>query len=50
MATILFGVSPADPSTFAASAAVLMATTMAACYLPAHRAARVDLARTLGDS
>jgi putative ABC transport system permease protein len=49
LAAILFGVSPSDPATLAVSAAVLIAATMMACYVPARRAARVDPARTLGD-
>ena len=49
LAAILFGVSPSDPATLTASAAVLIAATMAACYVPARRAARVDPARTLSD-
>ena len=42
MATLLFGVKPTDPATFAAVAAILAAATLAACYVPARRATRVD--------
>jgi putative ABC transport system permease protein len=49
LGAILFGVSPSDPATLAVSAAVLIMATMAACYVPARRASRVDPARTLGD-
>ena len=42
MSGLLFGVSPADPLTFAAVAAVLAATALAASYGPARRATRVD--------
>ena len=40
--TLLFEVSPADPATFAAVTLVLGAAALAACYLPARRATRVD--------
>lgn len=40
--TLLHGVGPHDPLTFAAVAVFVSAATMAACYLPARRAARVD--------
>ncbi len=40
--TMLFGVSPADPVTFAAVSATLAAVAFFACYVPAQRATRVD--------
>jgi putative ABC transport system permease protein len=42
MSSILFGVSPTDPATFAVVAALLVAVAMLATYVPARRAARVD--------
>lgn len=45
--SILYGVSAADPLILCASALLLVATTMLACYVPARRAAGVDPARTL---
>jgi predicted permease len=39
---LLFGVDAADPATYAAVVAVLLAVTVAACLLPAWRAARLD--------
>jgi ABC-type antimicrobial peptide transport system permease subunit len=42
MADMLFGVSPTDPVTFAGVAALLVIVAMAACYMPARRAMRVD--------
>jgi predicted permease len=39
---MLFGVEPQDPVTLAAVAAVLLAVTLLASWLPARRAARVD--------
>jgi putative ABC transport system permease protein len=47
LSAILYGVPPADPLSLVAAAIVLAITGMAACYLPARRAARVDPARTL---
>jgi ABC-type antimicrobial peptide transport system permease subunit len=40
--SMLFGISPHDPSTLLLVSAVLTAVAAAACYVPAHRASRVD--------
>ena len=45
--SFLFGVTPNDPATFFTVAAVLAAAALAACYLPARRAAQVDPLRAL---
>jgi putative ABC transport system permease protein len=42
LATLLFGVAPLDPLTFAAAATVLGGVALLASWLPARRAARVD--------
>jgi len=42
MANQLFGVSPHDPLTFAGVAILLIIVAVAACYIPARRAMRVD--------
>jgi putative ABC transport system permease protein len=42
ISTLLFGVNASDPLAFSLAAAVLVATALAACYLPARRATRVD--------
>jgi predicted permease len=42
IAPFLFGLTPADPATWAISALALAAVSVAACALPAWRAARMD--------
>jgi predicted permease len=44
---VLFDVSPADPLTLAAAAAVLLATAVVAAWVPARRASRLDPAQAL---
>ncbi|HYL99726.1 MAG TPA: FtsX-like permease family protein, partial [Blastocatellia bacterium] len=47
LATLLYGVGATDPLTFAAVTALLLGVTIAASCIPASRAARVDLTRSL---
>ena len=42
MASLLYGVRPGDPLTFAAVAAALLLVALAASWIPARRAARID--------
>jgi ABC-type antimicrobial peptide transport system permease subunit len=45
--SLLFGIAPEDPLTFAAVALVLILVTLAAAYQPARHAARTDPMRAL---
>ena len=47
MESLLFKVTATDPATLGATTAVLVITTLVACYVPARRAASVDPARVL---
>ena len=47
VSTFLYGLTPRDPVTLGVTAAILLATTIAAGYLPARRAAAVDPMRAL---
>jgi predicted permease len=42
MRTLLYGVGPADPLTFAVIAVLLLLVALLACWIPARRAAKVD--------
>jgi putative ABC transport system permease protein len=47
MQSLLFETSPYDPLVYVAVAIILSAAAVAACWLPARRAARVDITRLL---
>jgi ABC-type antimicrobial peptide transport system permease subunit len=42
MSGLLFGISATDPITFLVVACLLTLVALAACYIPARRATRVD--------
>jgi putative ABC transport system permease protein len=49
LGSLLYGVTPFDPLTFAAVASTLAAASAGAAYLPAHRATRISAAVALRD-
>jgi putative ABC transport system permease protein len=46
--SLLFGIAPTDPATFAAAGAVLSVVAVIACVVPARRAVAIDPAEELG--
>jgi putative ABC transport system permease protein len=42
LASLLFGVSPRDPVTLVLVGVILAVVALAACYIPARRATRID--------
>jgi ABC-type antimicrobial peptide transport system permease subunit len=42
LASLLYGVKPLDPATFIAVATLLLGIALAACFVPARRATRVE--------
>ncbi|MDP1570135.1 MAG: ABC transporter permease [Vicinamibacterales bacterium] len=49
LASLLFEVQPTDPATFAGVALTITVVALIACFLPAHRATRVDPMLVLRD-
>lgn len=45
--TLLYGLSPSDPSTFAVVSLLLLSTALVAGFLPARRAATMDPVRAI---
>jgi putative ABC transport system permease protein len=42
MGSVLYGVQPSDPLTFAAVVLIFVGVALLACYVPARRAMRID--------
>jgi ABC-type antimicrobial peptide transport system permease subunit len=49
MGNLLYKVSPHDPLAFGSALVVIAIASLAACFLPAWRATRIDPAQTLRD-
>jgi ABC-type antimicrobial peptide transport system permease subunit len=49
LANLLYKVSPYDPLAFGSASVVMAVASLAACFLPAWRATRIDPARALRD-
>ena len=47
LSSLLFEITPADPATFSAVSALLLSVAFIACWIPAHRASRIDPLRAL---
>ena len=47
LSSLLYGLAPTDPATFAVVAVGLVTLTLVACFLPARRASRIDPMRVL---
>jgi ABC-type antimicrobial peptide transport system permease subunit len=42
VSSMLYGLKPSDPTTLIAATLILLAVAIAAAYVPAHRASRID--------
>jgi ABC-type antimicrobial peptide transport system permease subunit len=47
LSSLLFGIRPSDPATFVLVALLLSGLSLAACYIPARKALRVDPVKAL---